>query len=69
MYFVGQENCIFNFTNFFFWTLEGAVEATLISLFSIYILSSESISQSGYNGDLWLVSLTMYPLYHLDSLQ
>lgn len=62
MYFVGQENCIFNFKNFYLWILEGAVEAVLISLFSIYILGTTSISYSGYNGDTWLVSLTMYLL-------
>jgi hypothetical protein len=45
------------------WTLEGALEAVLISLFSFYILSSASLSQSGYSGDVWLVSLTMYLLF------
>jgi hypothetical protein len=63
MYFVGQENCIFNMMNFAMWTLEGALEAVLISLFSFYILSSASLSQSGYSGDVWLVSLTMYLLF------
>ena len=42
------------------WTLEGMLEAVLITLFSIYILGTSSISQSGYNSDLWLTSLTMY---------
>ena len=44
MYFVGQENCIFNLKNFALWTLEGAIEAVLISMFSMYILSTASIS-------------------------
>ena len=69
MYFVGQENCIFNFKNFFLWILEGATEAVLISLFSIYILGTSSISYSGYNGDTWLVSLTMYFPSYLVSLR
>jgi hypothetical protein len=35
------------------------LEAVLIALFSIYVLGTSSISQSGYNSDLWLTSLTM----------
>lgn len=59
IYFIGQENCIFNYGNFFMWTFEGMVEAVVITLFSIYILGTSSISLSGYSSDLWLVSLTM----------
>lgn len=25
IYFIGQENCIFNYTNFFLWILEGVI--------------------------------------------
>lgn len=25
IYFIGQDNCIFNYTNFFLWTIEGAI--------------------------------------------
>jgi magnesium-transporting ATPase (P-type) len=59
IYFIGQENCIFNYTNFVLWILEGVVEAVIISLFSLYIFSSPSFNSSGQNSDLWLVSLTM----------
>ena len=59
IYFIGQENCIFNYGNFFMWTFEGMVEAVVITLFSIYILGTSSISLSGYSSDMWLVSLTM----------
>jgi hypothetical protein len=38
------------------------LEAVLITLFAIYILGTSSISSGGYNSDLWLVSLTVYPL-------
>jgi magnesium-transporting ATPase (P-type) len=69
IYFIGQENCIFNYANFFMWTLEGMLEAVLISLFTIYILGTSSISQSGYNSDLWLTSLTMYLPHHSVSPQ
>ena len=38
IYFIGQENCIFNYKNFFMWVMEGAVEAVLITLFCFYVL-------------------------------
>lgn len=65
IYFIGQENCIFNYTNFFLWILEGILEAIVISLFSIYIFSSPSLNSSGYSNDMWLASLTMYTSIYL----
>ena len=67
IYFIGQENCIFNYANFFMWTIEGMIEAVVITLFSVYILGTSSISGSGYSSDLWLVSLTMYLTSYLVS--
>jgi hypothetical protein len=69
IYFIGQENCIFNYLNFFLWIFEGMVEATIITLFCIYIFSSVSLNASGYSTDLWLCSVTMYVLPYLDSQQ
>lgn len=66
IYFIGQENCIFNYANFCMWTLEGMLEALLITLFSIYILGNSSMSNGGYNSDMWLTSLTMYLLSYID---
>jgi phospholipid-transporting ATPase len=60
IYYIGQENCIFNYKNFFFWVLEGIAEAILIFFFCIYILNNPSINASGRNTDMWIVSLTMY---------
>lgn len=60
IYFIGQENCIFNYTNYFMWVGEGILEALLISLFCLYILGGQSIRPEGYSTDLWVVSLTMY---------
>ena len=37
IYFIGQENCIFNYSNYFMWMLEGIIEAILITLFCFYI--------------------------------
>lgn len=47
------------------WTLEGMLEAVLLTIFAIYILGTSSISSSGYNSDLWLTSLTVYLSTHL----
>ncbi|MCB0369300.1 MAG: hypothetical protein KDD45_07550 [Bdellovibrionales bacterium] len=60
IYFLGQENCIFNYLNFFLWILEGIIEATIVTLFCIYIFSTSSIDSSGYSSDLWISSVTMY---------
>ena len=62
IYFIGQENCIFNYTNFFMWMVEGVVEAVLITLFCFYILGAASLRSSGISSDFWLVGLTMYAL-------
>lgn len=59
LYYIGQDNCIFNYRNFFFWVLEGIAEAILIFFFAIYILSTQSVNGSGRSSDMWLVSLTM----------
>lgn len=59
IYFIGQENCIFNYTNYFLWVLEGVIEATVITLFSVYIFSSISLNSSGHSNDLWNTSITM----------
>ena len=60
IYFIGQENCIFNYLNFFLWILEGVVEATAITLFCIYIFTTTSLDASGYSSDLWLTGVAMY---------
>ena len=59
IYFIGQENCIFNKINFFRWVLEGAIEAVLITIFCFNILGPESLDSRGISSDYWLVGLTM----------
>ena len=64
IYFIGQENCIFNYTNYFLWVVEAFVEAILITIFCMYIIGSVSINEMGYNSDVWLVGVTTYfPIY------
>jgi magnesium-transporting ATPase (P-type) len=58
IYYVGQQNTIFNYTHFFTWVLEAILEALLIVLIVIYVLGVPSIDQYGYNSDLWMCSLT-----------
>ena len=60
IYFIGQENCIFNYTNFFMWVIEAIVESVLISMFCIYIIGSTSMSHMGYSSDVWIVGVTVY---------
>ena len=65
VYFIGQENCIFNMKNFFMWLLEGAVQAVMITLFCFYILGSTSLDARGISSDYWLVGITMYSFNNL----
>ena len=58
IYYIGQENCIFNYRNFFLWVIEGALEACLI-FFSTILIFDLSMNASGYNSDLWIVSLVV----------
>lgn len=59
IYFIGQENCIFNYKNYTMWMIEGVVEALVITLVSIYVIGNTSLNSSGINPDYWLVGLTM----------
>ena len=59
IYFIGQQNCIFNYSNFFLWTAEAFLESILLTLFIIYIIGQVSLNELGYSSDLWIVGLTM----------
>lgn len=58
IYYVGQENTIFNYTNFMLWILEAVLSALLITLINIYVLGATSINQNGYSSNFWLASVT-----------
>lgn len=60
IYFIGQENCIFNYRNYFAWMVEGMLEATLITVISFFILSQTAINAKGYGSGFWLVGLVVY---------
>lgn len=58
IYFIGQDSCIFNYSNYFLWVGEALVESILVTLFSLYIIGGHAINATGYNSDLWVVGLT-----------
>jgi hypothetical protein len=60
IYFIGQENCIFNYRNYFAWLFEGMVEATAITVVLYFILSQNAVNSNGVNSSYWLVGLTIY---------
>lgn len=60
IYFIGQENCIFNIKNYLFWMLEAIVESIVITIFTFQVIGEVSVNHSGINSDFWLVSLTIF---------
>ncbi len=60
IYFIGQENCIFNAKNYVAWMIEALIESLIIFFFTLYIISGVSVNSTGINSDYWLVSLTIY---------
>lgn len=44
IYFIGQENCIFNYRNYFAWLVEGMIEATAITVILYFILSEVAVN-------------------------
>ena len=58
IYYVGQQNTIFNYGKFALWLLEAILEALLITMITIYVVGEASINGSGQTSDLWLCSIT-----------
>lgn len=59
IYYIGQRNTIFNYSNFFVWIIEAMLQALLITLISIYALGGDaSLNQQGINSDFYIVGLT-----------
>lgn len=58
IYFIGQENCVFNYKNYFLWVVEALLESIVVCLFSMYIIGNHSLNSSGYSSDLWIVGMT-----------
>lgn len=58
IYYVGQKNSIFNYSNLLKWLIEAMFEALLITMICIYVLGEPSINEHGYNSNLGLASVT-----------
>lgn len=58
IYYVGQQNTIFNYGRFVLWILEAILEALLITMITVYVVGEASINSSGQTSDLWLCSIT-----------
>ena len=49
-----------SYGNFLLWILNGAVTGIIVFLFTKFALNSLIINISGYNADLWFVSIVIY---------
>jgi hypothetical protein len=58
IYFIGQENCVFNYNNYFFWILESVIEGIVLTILPLYIISHLSLNNEGISSDLWIVGMT-----------
>ncbi len=60
LYYIGQKNTVFTYTNFFLWVAQGLVHGLLIFLFNMYIFNYQIAISDGYTTDLWIMSITLY---------
>lgn len=44
VYFIGQENAIFNYSNYFLWLAEGIAEAIGIFLVCLFVMNQPSLN-------------------------
>ena len=60
LYYIGQKNTLFTYTNFFIWVFQGLVDGLLIFLFNMYIFEYQIVNSEGYTTDIWIMSITIY---------
>eukprot|EP01017_Pseudomicrothorax_dubius_P049053 TRINITY_DN9054_c0_g1_i2.p1 TRINITY_DN9054_c0_g1~~TRINITY_DN9054_c0_g1_i2.p1 ORF type:complete len:531 (+),score=99.30 TRINITY_DN9054_c0_g1_i2:502-2094(+) len=60
LYYIGQENRIFNQKNFLSWVIQGLLHGAFIYFGSTYIFQTVILTRDGYNGDMWVYSITLY---------
>lgn len=60
LYYIGQNNKIFNYSNLVFYLLHSIIVGTLMFLVIIYTFQYSYTSIDGYTGDIWYMSLTTY---------
>lgn len=60
LYYIGQKNTLFTYTNFLIWVFQGLVHGLLIFLFNMYIYQYHIATADGYTTDIWIMSITIY---------
>jgi len=60
VYFIGQQNTIFNPYNCLLWSIESACVGLFTVLLIIFTIGNKTLNQHGYNSDLWIVSVSVY---------
>ena len=60
LYYIGQKNTLFTYSNFFLWVFQGLVHGLVIFLFNMYIFEYQIATSEGYTTDIWIMSITIY---------
>ena len=60
LYYVGQQNSVFNVKNFFKSVFKGSIHSVMIFVVSLLVLRKASIDSSGRVADMWYFSVTIF---------
>lgn len=60
LYYMGQENLIFNVKNFWKTVAKGALHGVIIFLMTFFVMRLSVLNSDGYNSDMWYFSITLY---------
>jgi len=60
LYYVGQRSLIFTNRNYIIWTGTGILQSLMIFLVNYFTFKDAILSKDGYNGDMWLWSITSF---------
>lgn len=59
-YYMTQKGIFFNYSVFSYEALSGTINASVITVATIYFYADHIIDKSGYNSDFWMVSFVLY---------
>lgn len=60
LYYVGQRSLIFTRLNYVIWTGSGILQAFVIFIVHYYVFKDAILTQGGYNGGHWLISISAF---------
>lgn len=60
LYYIGQNEAIFNCNRYLKWVLEGLIHSIIVFTIPFYILEQGIIREDGVNGDLWNFSVASF---------